>query len=165
MKKILVLLVLAALTAAPAFSEVGLKMFMKGEAAADTAFIDWFIVPAVGFAYQPGLLGAGVELKAYYGPRSDGYFVALGELRIWWFYLGAGISFAEFYPSGPYVAPEGVNLAATLGLDLPVIKLGPGSLIVNVGLDTVFTALPAGVVSTFLSSGKVTLGLGYRFEM
>jgi len=105
-----------------------------------------FLTPSIALTWQPGLVGAGAEVKVPIGlSLGDRYVEAMALLKLGWFDLGAGVSAMLVPPTGDTtdltypVSPGGLLFAARVGLTAPLLSLGPGKLGLDVSLDAFAT--------------------------
>lgn len=114
---------------------------------------DKFVVPAVQLSWMPRKwIGFAGELRGYYGTVFRDFHPAVfAELRLLWFIVGIGLSMELKAPEIPDALSEeyekllpssGIQSAATVGVMLPLIPLGPGRLGIYGSLDAVPTAAP-----------------------
>jgi len=98
------------------------------------------------------VLGIGLRTTVDYGLKYDNLNINLYVLyKIWWFYVGPGVSFlvqgitiptddakyAAAYPYDPVA-----SLALTAGARFPVARIGPGFLTVDISVDWYQTDTP-----------------------
>ncbi|NOY08524.1 MAG: hypothetical protein GXP33_06755 [Spirochaetes bacterium] len=176
--------VVSSASAEPAASGKNVKVTIMGDS--DVALISGiYLVPGVRIVYQPKLLGAGGEVMSFYGTgQKDLYLLAVGLVKLGWFHLGLGGSMMVKLPQVPqdqsndWTSDLGKLMpAVSLGVNVPVWKIGPGRLGFNASLDAFFSAVPVSdnvqnfsqalgaifeaVLFTELNIVKLTGGLSY----
>ncbi len=164
-------------SAEPAASGKNVKVTIMGDGA--VAMISGgYLVPGVRIVYQPKLLGAGGEVMSFYGQGQDFYLLALGLVKLGWFHLGLGASMMvklpQYQPNDWSSDLNKSEPAVSLGVNVPVWKIGPGRLGMNVSLDAFLSAFPMSdnvqnlgqaliepVIFALFSAVKLTGGLSY----
>jgi hypothetical protein len=135
MKKhvILVVVLLCFTVSVFAADNDGKQFMLTTKADVSACLFSVYAMPAVSLVWQPKLFGLGVEAR-YLASLDDlgSYFVAMGLVKLGWFYAGFGVDMLTAFPNSSSMEP---TVAMSLGLDAPLIQLGPGKLGVNASLD------------------------------
>lgn len=98
------------------------------------------------------VIGAGVKTTVDYGLKYGNLNINLYALyKVWWFYVGPGVSFIVRGMTIPADDPDYVraysyqsaaSLALTGGLRFPFVRMGPGFLTMDVSIDWYQTDIP-----------------------
>ena len=159
-------------------AETGPGLSVTGKAMAGVCIGAVYAVPSIGLTWQPGLWGLGLEVRGLTNPaQPDFYLVPFLEGRIGWFFLGLGLDLPLVLGGGA-ASSSGPIPAATLGLDLPVVAMGPGKLGLSLSADAILTLIsgassggtPIGdafgtILLTLFGSAKMTAGLHYSVPL
>lgn len=96
----------------------------------------WSVTPSA--VYRFGIFGIGAGVKSHFGIGHDAFYLGpyvRGEIG--WFYLGLGPLILLQQPSGSEWArlDDGVSVIVPSGFQIPLVRVGPGRLGVDLGLD------------------------------
>gem|GEM_PF-5083058 len=144
-----------------------------------------YLVPRVRIVSQQKLIGFGGEAISFYGiNQKDFYLLVMGLIKLGWFHLGMGGSVMARVPqlskeqSDIWASNLGkIYPAVSLGINVPIWKIGPGKLGLNSSLDAFFSAFPVKenvqnigeailipFVFTLLNMVKLTAGISYTID-
>jgi len=137
-----------------------------------------YLTPSIGVAWQPDLWGIGLEVRGLINPvQGDWYLIPFLEGRVGWFFLGAGLDLPMGYGSTGGSSSSGLLPAATLGLDIPIVQVGPGKLGASFSADAILTVITATssdsslgnaigtILLTIYGTVKVSGGLNYAIPL
>jgi hypothetical protein len=180
MRKSVLFIVILLCCAVSAFAAEGdsSQVFLTAKADLTACLFSAYATPAVSLVWQPKILGIGAEARGLIGlADGDVYLVALGLVKVWWFYAGVGIDLPVSYGStGMSISSDGLLPAITLGLDAPLWQIGPGKLGINAGVDFILTAIAAdsedpfgaaigSLIMTVYGSVKADIGITYSIPL
>jgi len=144
----LVVLVAAALSAQTASTGAsdrasgnGVKLDVSTQVTPSIFAAYWSMNPSA--AYRFGRFGVGAGVKSFVGLSHPGIYLGpYLRLEYGWFYLGAGPLFLfEQTPQFGWATVDGDRSSLGLvGASIPVVKLGPGSLGIDAGLEFSITS-------------------------
>ena len=150
------------------------------------SWYQWQFSGGIQLDYQPNpFLGLGLKTTVDYGLKYGNLNVSVYALyKLWWLYVGPGVSFLiqhmELPPGDPdYVDilqnPASASLALTIGFRFPFVRVGPGHMTLDFSIDWYQTDYPitgtppllGSILSETINGAiyafKPTLRLGYTF--
>jgi hypothetical protein len=142
MRKVIVAVILLCCAWAAFAEEEAVSPFNLTVGADCTAsIVGIYVTPTVGFFWQPKVFGLGVEGRYLIGTTyGDMYLVGFGILKLWWLYAGVGVELPVSMGALGTMTESQLLPAVTLGLNAPIVKLGPGKLGINASTDFIITA-------------------------
>ena len=150
MKKICILLILIVI-AGSAFAEDKAGLRVDGGVGFAASLNSQYITATPEIMYDFGFIALGAGAKAYFGTTyKDVYAAPYAEVELGWLYLDVGTIFTLVEPDPAlsetgYVTPSSSGELlpfGVLGLDIPLIELGPGMLGVDANMAIAPTATP-----------------------
>jgi len=133
-----------------------------------------YITPSLSLDWRSDAFGIGLEVRGLTSPTAqDFYLLAFLVARTGWFFFGGGfeiplVSAVQITNSmGNSLLP-----ALTLGMDIPIVPIGPGKLGLTASVDLIYTYISiegssaAGdviltILNTVYGIMKATAGLNY----
>jgi len=156
MKKVIIILIFIAVLF-PLFAEEEQGLRVDAGAGVYGSIHSSYISVNPELLYDFGFFAVGGGVNTIYGLSfSDFYLAPYAEVELGIFYIDGGFIFALNEPnpdavSGGYIIPQseaGLTPYFMLGIDAPILPLGPGELGIDVALGIMPTASPVIVVDS-----------------